>query len=241
MTISFQEHPVQWTRDLSSRFWDFKAHTRAPYFSDQWGPAVLRATRRAGVPLRGRVLDFGCGPGHLMHHMIGQKISCEGADFSADSVQETNRRFAGNPHFKGATEIRSIPTHLAADLYDVVFCIETVEHILPSELKPTFVELHRILKPGGYLIVTTPNDENLSAQQTMCPECGSVFHLMQHVNTWNAASLTALINPLGFRTVHCGAAHFDKGKAWERLRSIVARVRREKMPNLVYVGQKVSA
>ena len=40
--------------------------------------------------------------------------------------------------------------------YDVVLCCELLEHVLinPSQM---FFEAHRVLKPGGYLLVTTPN------------------------------------------------------------------------------------
>lgn len=42
------------------------------------------------------------------------------------------------------------------DTYDAVICCELLEHLV---LDPThmFVEIHRILKPGGSLLITTPN------------------------------------------------------------------------------------
>jgi SAM-dependent methyltransferase len=45
---------------------------------------------------------------------------------------------------------------------DIVICQEGIEH-LPDQLH-LFSELSRILKPGGRLLVTTPNDSNLRAK-----------------------------------------------------------------------------
>ena len=238
MEIEFKEHEVQWNRELSSRFWNFLARSTTEYFSEEAGPGIVRVAIQAGVPMRGRILDFGCGPGHLLDVLAKQKISCEGADFSDDSVRETNARLAGNPHFGGATQIRGIPTHLASDQYDVVFCIETIEHILTDELTSTFQELHRLLKPGGFLVVTTPNDEPLDQAKALCPECGAIFHRMQHVQTWNVQSITQFHRSLGFQTVKCLATYLDKSS----LRSLAARAVKhvcgEKYPHLVYVGKK---
>src|SRR4051794_20457351 len=125
MTDVFREHEIQWTREFSARFWDFKARTNAPYFSNEVGSAVIRNARRAGVPMKGNVLDFGCGLGHLMSRLLDQGIACSGADFSADSVSETNAKLGSNPLFHGAQQIHGIPTHLKESEYDVIFCTET--------------------------------------------------------------------------------------------------------------------
>jgi SAM-dependent methyltransferase len=48
------------------------------------------------------------------------------------------------------------------EVADVVICQEGIEH-LPNQLK-AFKEFSRILKPGGKLIITTPNYSNLKAK-----------------------------------------------------------------------------
>jgi 2-polyprenyl-3-methyl-5-hydroxy-6-metoxy-1,4-benzoquinol methylase len=239
MVIEFKEHEVHWNRELSSRFWNFLARSTTEYFSEQAGAGIVRVAVKAGVPMRGRILDFGCGPGHLLEVLVTQKIACEGADFSAESVRETNARLEGNSYFRGATQIREIPSHLPGSQFDVVFCIETIEHILSDELPSTFQELHRLLKPGGYLVVTTPNDEPLDQAKALCPECGAIFHRMQHVQTWNVQSITQFHRSLGFQTVKCLETYLDKSS----LRSLAARtVKRlvgEKCPHLAYVGRRL--
>ncbi len=46
--------------------------------------------------------------------------------------------------------------------YDTVLCCELIEH-LASDPMHMMVEIHRILKPGGHLLLTTPNAASLRA------------------------------------------------------------------------------
>jgi 2-polyprenyl-3-methyl-5-hydroxy-6-metoxy-1,4-benzoquinol methylase len=240
VTTEFREHEIQWTRELSARFWDHLARSNVRYFSDETGQAIIRAVQRSGVPLTGRILDFGCGPGHLVAHLVRQRIACEGVDFSADSVSQTNKRLGGNAFFKGASQIYSIPTDLKTVDYDLIFCIETIEHVLQPELNATFQELHRLLRPNGFLIVTTPNDEALDESKVICPECGCIFHRMQHVHSWNKISISAFLESLSFSTYCCEAQYFHQSSIWGQLRKFASRIRGRRMPNLLYIGQKRS-
>ena len=239
MGTEFIEHELIWNREYSARFWNFLARSTTDYFSQQVGPGILRAAIKAGVPMRGRILDFGCGPGHLLEVLVHRGIDCEGADFSAESVHETQLRLKDHPHFRGATQILGIPSQLPAGKYDVVFCIETIEHILTEELEPTFQELHRLLKPGGFLIVTTPNDELLDQAKALCPECGAVFHRMQHVQSWNSQSISQFHQSVGFQTVRCIETYLDKAPLRSLAMRLAKRALGEKLPHLVYIGKKV--
>jgi 2-polyprenyl-3-methyl-5-hydroxy-6-metoxy-1,4-benzoquinol methylase len=239
MEREFREHELSWNREYSARFWNYQAHSGADYFSQEVGPGIVRATVKAGVPLRGRILDFGCGPGHFLEILTAQKIACEGADFSSDSIRETNTRLNGSPYFRGVTQISGIPTQLADEQFDVIFCIETIEHILPEELPPTFQELHRLAKPGGFLVVTTPNDEQLDRGKAMCPQCGAIFHRMQHVNSWNVRSISEFNRSIGFQTVQCLETYLNKSSLRSMAARLVKRLCNEKMPHLVYIGKKI--
>jgi 2-polyprenyl-3-methyl-5-hydroxy-6-metoxy-1,4-benzoquinol methylase len=239
MGTEFIEHELKWNREYSSRFWNYQAHSNADYFSQEVGPGIVRVAKRSGAPMQGRILDFGCGPGHLLEVLVERKIVCEGADFSPDSIRETKARLDGNPYFRGVTPITGVPTHLAADQYDVIFCIETIEHILKDELAPTFQELHRLLKPGGFLVVTTPNDELLDRANALCPECGAIFHRMQHVNSWSTQTISEFHRSCGFQTVRCLETYLHRSSLRALGALLVKRLCHEKLPHLVYVGKKV--
>lgn len=46
--------------------------------------------------------------------------------------------------------------------FDLVTCVETIEHL--ENFRALFREMHRILKPGGVAIITTPNILNLRSR-----------------------------------------------------------------------------
>lgn len=244
MAAEFRPHEVAWTREKSNRIWEHLSSNRAyeeTYFSRQVGDDLIDRVRRQ-VPLRGTVLDFGCGQGFLLEKMLARNISCQGLDFSAGSVDIANARLGKNPLFRGAVRVDAIPAPLAGASFDAVFFVETLEHVLPDELDAVIGELRRLLKPGGHLVVTTRNEENLDASKILCPECGCVFHHMQHVSSWSAESLATRMARDRFRTVFCDGLVFAPavpfGALGKWLYRRAWRMLRRRVPNLLYVGSR---
>ncbi len=242
--MDFNPHRVIWTREKSSRFWDQLTSTTGGdenYFSAEMGNSIIRFARANGADLGGRVLDFGCGPGHLVRKLLAAGVNSEGADFSPTSLDRL-RQFAGRePHFGGAHLIESIPTALPGDTFSAVFFIETIEHLLDDDLGATISELFRIVRPGGHVVVTTPNDENLRALETICPDCGCAFHSVQHVRSWSVTSIVGCMSKAGFETVAAKTWYFDRSWWKSRLITAGARVLGKSLPHLIYIGRKHSA
>ncbi len=240
--MDFVPHRVVWTREKSSRFWDqltsTKGHDDENYFSAQYGDSIIRFAAANGADLSGRVLDFGCGPGHLVRKLLRAGIQAEGADFSETSVEALNKAADGDRKFGGAHLIASIPTSLPSDTFSTVFFVETIEHLLDGDLSTTITELFRIVRPGGYVVVTTPNEEALRNHETVCPDCGCVFHGVQHVRSWSVVSIADCLAKSGFRPHAVKTWYLDK--VWWRSRLITAGARalRKRLPHLLYVGKK---
>ena len=241
--MTFTPHPIAWDRDTSQRFWDQYVSTRGTerFFSRQVGDAIIRHMRRHGVPLSGRVLDFGCGPGFLLEKLAARGVTCEGLDFSPDSVTAAIERTKAHAACTGVHAVSALPSALADASFDVALNIETIEHLLDEDLSPTFVEIHRLLKPGGTVVVTTPNDEDLAAASIMCPECGCEFHRMQHVRKWTRESLAAFMEAHGFRTQRVDTTTFSgTGETLAWLKRLLERARGRKPVNLVYIGSRTT-
>jgi 2-polyprenyl-3-methyl-5-hydroxy-6-metoxy-1,4-benzoquinol methylase len=240
----FNPHRVIWTREKSSRFWDQLTSTTGGdenYFSAEMGDSIIPFARSHGADLGGRVLDFGCGPGHLVRKLLAAGVNAEGADFSPASLERLRQFAASSPKFGGSHLIESIPTTLPGDAFSTVFFIETIEHLLDDDLRATIPELFRIVRPGGHVVVTTPNDENMGALETVCPDCGCIFHSVQHVRSWNVATISDCMSKAGFQTVAAKTWYLDQ--SWRRSRLITAgaRVLRKHLPHLIYIGMKRSA
>ncbi len=237
----FTSHPVVWTREKSRRWWDestSRTGFHGQYFSRVAGDSLLRVVRSAGVSLDGRVLDFGCGPGYLLEKLAARGVDCHGIEFSPESAEKARQRL-GRAGVGATVEVaEGIPTHLADGGFDTVFFLETLEHLLADERAPTVAELARIVRPGGTLIVTVPNREDLDRAQVLCPDCGCQFHPMQHVSSWDRDSVTAVMREHGFETVRCQELLLHSHWVLGKLRTDASRLLRKPLPNLVYIGRR---
>jgi cyclopropane fatty-acyl-phospholipid synthase-like methyltransferase len=94
-----------------------------------------------------RILDLGCGAGY-MTDILSHFATCEGTD---QAIAVAKKRY---PHLNFWTSDASTPRHNVGR-FDVVVSLEVIEHI---EDQPAFLRVcDHYLKPGGYLILTTPN------------------------------------------------------------------------------------
>lgn len=101
---------------------------------------VTRFADRAGL-----TLDIGCGSSRIIKAltpMVGLDILLRKMRYA--------RKF-GNPLVNGS--IWALP--FRADAFDCVVCSEVIEHIAAGDLP--FTEIRRVLKPGGRLVLGTPD------------------------------------------------------------------------------------
>jgi 2-polyprenyl-3-methyl-5-hydroxy-6-metoxy-1,4-benzoquinol methylase len=204
---------MEWTAERIAAFWEHWSSSPAAegeYFTLQVGAGVGVFLSQA-VPLRGaRVLDFGCGPGFLIRHLLDAGARVAGADASPHSVRLAAERYGDRPGWEGALEIHGGRAPFGDRSFDGVCCIETLEHV-PVEFLPGLVaEISRVLVPGGWALFTTPNEEDLSRSMVFCPACGEEFHKVQHLTSWAAGSLSSLLSSGGLEVRFCRA--LDLGK-----------------------------
>jgi SAM-dependent methyltransferase len=196
----------EWTPQTIARFFAWMGtnpHMQDVYFSLQVGKALVRFLDMAGV-LKGRVIDYGCGPGYLLNLLAEKEIDLYGADFSAEAVEIVNRRLSDKPRWNGVQQIRSMPSpELPDDAFDLATCVETIEHLPDEPLEATFSQLRRIVKPGGYLFLTTPGSENLEKGMDYCPFCEAEYHGWQHVRKFTPQSLRTILEERGWDVTFC--------------------------------------
>ena len=229
-------HDVEWTPEKVGRLWGFYGSSAAHaglYFSAHSGAAIVdRVEREVGLAGQ-RLLDFGCGRGDLLAHLYARGIAAAGLEFDEASAAQSAGRFAGNALFQGVTVASTLPSSLPAGAFDRIFLVEVVEHLLDEQVAPTFAEIQRLLAPGGRVVATAPNAENLGAAQTRCPDCGGTFHMWQHQRSLDPGSLAALFEGAGFRTVSAEPVLWGRAPRLRRLR----RLGTPYTPHLLYVGE----
>lgn len=107
----------------------------------------------AGINAEVNILDFGCGRGWL-----SQKLSAfgqvTGVDLSPESVKRA-ATFFPEVTFKVINAAEPVSGQLPSGYYDVVVSSEVIEHVLNQQ--EYIQNIFTLLKPGGFLIMTTPN------------------------------------------------------------------------------------
>ncbi len=106
----------------------------------------------AAKSLKGAVLDYGAGVGDLTRRLV--ELNCFAAVWGADIMPKPE-----GPG--GVTWIRqdlNEPLQGHDGEFDVVIAAEVIEHL--ENPRFTVRELFRLLRPGGTVIVTTPNNES---------------------------------------------------------------------------------
>lgn len=99
----------------------------------------------------GHVAEIGCGDGRGLE-LLAPKCSRYVALDKSTTIAKKRAKGMKNVEF---IETLIPPIPLSENTFDVVLCFQVIEHILDDT--HFLEELHRILKPGGKLYLTTPN------------------------------------------------------------------------------------
>jgi SAM-dependent methyltransferase len=169
--------------------------------------AALRAFGRLERPRRDKILDAPCGDGSL-----AATLRSAGYDVCGVDIDGAAQECLG-PAYYDADLNERLP--FEDDAFDVAFSIEGIEHL---ENRYKYLrELHRVLKPRGMLILTTPNIVGLRSRVRFF---GSAFYHrdgrplreaqpspFHHIALSTLADLRYALHTCGFRLGHVGHTH----------------------------------
>jgi SAM-dependent methyltransferase len=104
----------------------------------------------------GAVLDYGCGDGTFLAAVADRFDAAVGADIAADHLADNIARLG--PHHPNLRFVHvdalAAPEH--AGRYDVVTCMETLEHCPDRVQDRVLGDLRRAVRPGGRVIISVP-------------------------------------------------------------------------------------
>ena len=100
------------------------------------------------------VLDVGCGNGHLLYQLRHRFTQLLGLEYSAHRLAQARLNLGGLPFtaMQGSAEDM---VDIGSHSLDCVVSADTIEHV--PEVYRAAAEIHRVLRPGGRLVINTPN------------------------------------------------------------------------------------
>lgn len=119
--------------------------------------APLLKTLKSTFP-GAQTLDLGCGRGEWLELLGSLGISASGVDLDEGMLAACRERGYKVEHQDAISYLAALP----AESFALISAFHLVEHISFEALSTLISEAFRVLKPGGILIMETPNPENLS-------------------------------------------------------------------------------
>jgi ubiquinone/menaquinone biosynthesis C-methylase UbiE len=153
---------------------------------------------------RRTVCDIGVGEGYLLRRLRNMGLSPTGIDISRYLIEHLRKSFE-----RESLEIKLIHGDVAnvvldENSFDVVTCLDVLEHIPGDGLKTTIENLKRCIVNGGLLIGTLPLAENLDSNMVLCPKCRHKFHRIGHYHSFdNLEQIRKLFEP-DFKIIKIG-------------------------------------
>ena len=104
------------------------------------------------------VLDIACGEGYGTNLMAEKALSIVGIDIYKRAIADAKLKYLKSNILFKVGDITNIPEK---DLsFDLIVCFETIEHI--DNYEKALMELKRVLKHNGILLISTPNKKTYS-------------------------------------------------------------------------------
>jgi SAM-dependent methyltransferase len=143
----------------------------------------------------GRVLDFGCGTGHLVRRLsaLGRADGFEVSEYSAEQARRTA------PGAQIFTDAAKIPT----SAYHGLTAIHVVEHLADSDLAAALRTWRRILAPGGRILVVTPDLAGFG--RALAQDRWNGFSDPTHINLKAHSDWKLLLEDNGFTVLREGS------------------------------------
>lgn len=161
---------------------------------------ILRRVQQSEPGRRLRILDVGCGRGWLTN-LATMYGTCEGVEPVAGVVEHARKLF---PHLRfEAGTAESVAIRADFEPYDVVLTSEVIEHVPHGQKEDFLAKLFKLVKPGGYVVLTTPRGEMWEQWKTIAPP-------NQPVEDWvTEEQLRTLLTSQGFVEMGLDRVHVE--------------------------------
>jgi len=214
--VSQQEQATYDYGSIDSGYYDHVFH-RSAGIQSKWHHAKFKHVRAHMPANYTRHLDIGCGPGTFIG-TLGADARSIGVDLADAQIQYALREYGTDTH-----DFQCMPAgnfHFDDEAFDVVTIIEVIEHLKTDVIESLLLEAHRILSPGGKILITTPNYGSLwPLLEKIVNARSEVSYEDQHITFFKRKRLLDLLKRSGFiqssATTFQGSAPFFAALSWK--------------------------
>jgi 2-polyprenyl-3-methyl-5-hydroxy-6-metoxy-1,4-benzoquinol methylase len=176
----------------------YTPHALPAELGEAWYGAAL-----AGIAKDATVFEVGAGEGHFLAYVKSLGYT---RVYGVDLCQPMVEHAQGHGH---DVRLENAINHLAGvadETFGAIVAIDIVEHLTVQEIIDLLAHAHRVLQPGGVLIVKTVNGQGLFTGQVMYGDA-------THVTMLNPGSLGQLLAMAGFgEPMFRESSFFGRGK-----------------------------
>jgi SAM-dependent methyltransferase len=190
---------------------------------------ILETISRFQPVAGGRLLDVGCWPGYLSMYFKRSGWEVDAIDLKPDRIPDVIESGVA-VLARNLNEEPGLP--YPDGVFDWIVFTEVLEHLDPRLSARHFSEFRRILKPGGHLVLTTPNryslnGANLNPFRSNASQVDAEGH--GHWKEYKLAEVIGLVSGAGMEPVFSerisfyahlgrsdGEGYFPLGEWWSR-------------------------
>ena len=156
-----------------------------PFFKEYVALGIMGVKKSWG----NKLLDVGCGNGEYLNKMKNLGWEVEGQETDPKAAQFANEKYKLKIHVGDL-----LGTNLPTETFDVVTLNHVIEHVIDPE--KLLSECYRILKPGGRLVLLTPNVESLGYK--LFRQNWRGLEVPRHMAVFSVSNLGVLVKRAGF-------------------------------------------
>jgi 2-polyprenyl-3-methyl-5-hydroxy-6-metoxy-1,4-benzoquinol methylase len=163
-------------------------------------PRILAILKQLDVK---RVLDLGAGTGALCAQLESAGYQVVGAEYDKKGVHIARSSYPEITFYNFGVQDNPADLLAREQEFDVVVSTEVIEHLFSPHLLP--ICARGVLRPGGYLVVTTPYHGYLKNLALSIFDHWDFHHNPLrhggHIKFWSRATLSQLLSENGFRVI----------------------------------------
>ncbi len=157
-----------------------------------------------------RILDIGCSNGVFSAYLVKKGFKCYGLELDDRAIDKSKKL---GILIKKGDFLEKLP--FISEMFDMIFAGEVIEHTIDDDgfLK----EVCRVLKPGGLLVLTTPNLLSLGNRILMLLGKMPRFAYAQyHYRIYNLQTIKDKIKQSGFQILKTDSSYIIISSAYNR-------------------------